>query len=61
MDNKTIKKSGKQPLELIKPDDGKQVHMIVDGCKIKLNFPATPEDSAVNDIKRMMLGGVTKP
>ena len=40
--------------------DSKQVHMIVDGCKIKLNFPVEPEQSAITDIKRMMLGGAVK-
>ncbi|MCL2580102.1 MAG: hypothetical protein FWE32_08770 [Oscillospiraceae bacterium] len=34
--------------------------MIVDGHQIKLNFPVEPNGSAINDIKRMMLGGVAK-
>ena len=41
--------------------ENKQLYFIVNGCKVKLNFPAKPESSAVNDIKRMMLGGVVKP
>jgi len=50
----------KQAAVLEKPAENKQLHFIVNGCKVKLNFPAKPEGSAVNDIKRMMLGGVVK-
>ena len=46
---------------LEKPAENKELHFIVNGCKVKLNFPAKPESSAVSDIKRMMLGGVVKP
>jgi hypothetical protein len=51
----------KQAAVLEKPAENKQLYFIVNGCKVKLNFPAKPEGSAVNDIKRMMLGGVVKP
>ena len=43
------------------PTDNKQVHLVVAGCKVKMNFPANTEATAINDIKRMMLGGVTRP
>ncbi len=52
---------GKQDAVLEKPVENKQLHFIINDCKVKLNFPAKPEGSAVNDIKRMMLGGVVKP
>lgn len=51
----------RQAAVLEKPAENKQLHCIVNGCKVKLNFPAKPENSAVSDIKRMMLGGVVKP
>ena len=57
----STKKIGKQDAVLEKPAENKQLHFLVNGCKVKLNFPAKPEGSAVNDIKRMMLGGVVKP
>ena len=38
--------------------DGRQIHFIVDGCKVKLNFLPEPDDTAIRDVKRMMLGGV---
>lgn len=46
--------------KLEKPADSKQIHLIVDGCKIILNFPPKPESTVINDVKRMMLGGVAK-
>jgi hypothetical protein len=55
------KDNGNQAIVLEKPADNKQILVVVDGCKVKLNFPAVPESTAVNDIKRMMLGGVAKP
>lgn len=55
------KEHGKQAAILEKPAENKQLHCIVKGCKVKLNFPAKPEGSVVSDIKRMMLGGVGKP
>ena len=51
----------RQAAVLEKPAENKQLHCIVNGCKVKLNFPVKPEGSAVSDIKRMMLGGVVKP
>lgn len=38
--------------------NNKQLHIIVDGCKVKLNFPSQSEASTLTDVKRMMLGGV---
>lgn len=55
------KEPGKQAAILEKPAENKQLHCIVNCCKIKLNFPAKPEGLVVSDIKRMMLGGVGKP
>jgi hypothetical protein len=57
----STKETGKQDAVLEKPAENKQLHLIVNGCMVKLNFPEKPEDSAVSDIKRMMLGGVGKP
>mgnify|MGYP000848840834 CR=1 FL=1 len=57
----STKEIDKQTAVLEKPAENKQLHCIVNGCKVKLNFPSKPEGSAVNDIKRMMLGGVVKP
>ena len=57
----STKEISKQAAVLEKPVENKQLHCIVNGCKVKLNFPAKPESSAVSDIKRMMLGGVVKP
>jgi hypothetical protein len=37
-----------------------QINIIVDGYKVKLNFPPKSESTAINDIKRMMLGGLGK-
>lgn len=55
------KNSGKSTVVLEKPANNAQLRMIVDGCKVKMNFPSESEKPAINDIKRMMLGGVTKP
>jgi hypothetical protein len=55
------KEPGKQAAVIEKPAENKQLHYLVNGCKVKLNFPAKPEGSVVSDIKRMMLGGVGKP
>lgn len=57
----STKEIGKQAAVLEKPAENKQLHCTVNGCKVKLNFPAKPDGSTVNDIKRMMLGGVVKP
>lgn len=40
---------------------GTRLDMLVDGCKVQLNFPHESENSAVNDIKRMMLSGAVNP
>ena len=42
------------------PVDNRHIHIIVDGCNVKLNFPIKPESMALSDVKRMMLGGVVK-
>ena len=42
-----------------KPAEYKQVSLIVDGCKVKMNFPPAQENTVISDIKRMMLGGVS--
>lgn len=55
------KESGKQAAVSEQPKENRQLHCIVGGCKITLNFPMKPGGSAISDIKRMMLGGVVKP
>jgi hypothetical protein len=50
----------KKSLEMKNTSDNKQMSIIVDGCKVKLIFPIKPETSAVSDIKRMMMGSITK-
>ena len=40
--------------------DNRQIHFIVDGCKVKLHFLPEPDNKAVQDIKRMMLDGMKK-
>ena len=40
---------------------GTRLHTHVDGCKVQLNLPQESENSAVNDIKRMMLSGAVNP
>jgi hypothetical protein len=47
-------------VNLDKPKNNKQVYMIVDGCRISLNFPTKSEEITVSDIKRMMLVGIAK-
>jgi len=54
------KDTGDQAAILEKPVDSRQIHVVVDGCTVKLNFPDVPENSALIDVKRMMLGGVVK-
>jgi len=41
-----------------KSADSRQIHFIVDGCKVKLNFLSEPDSTAISDVKRMMVGGV---
>ena len=36
------------------------IHITVDGCTVKLNFPSEPDNTAISDIKRMMLNGAVK-
>ena len=55
-----LNENNKQTVTLEKPVKDTQIHIVVDGCKVKLNFPPKSESSTVNDIKRMMLGGVIK-
>ena len=52
--------SEKDTTALETPANNRQVHMIVDGRKIKLNFPVESKSSAISDIKHMMLGGAVK-
>ena len=52
--------SNKNAATFERPMDKRQLLLIVDGCKIKLNFPVEPEAAAISDIKRMMFGGVVK-
>jgi len=54
------KENEKVAMVLEKTTANKQVCLVVDGCKIKMNFPEKPEVMALNDIKRMMLGGIKK-
>jgi hypothetical protein len=37
-----------------------QICILVEGCIVKINFPAESEESVISDIKRMMLGNVYK-
>ena len=43
-----------------KTADNTEIHILVDGCRVRLNFPAKSEGSVISDIKRMMLGGAIK-
>ena len=52
--------SGKHIGTLEKLADNKQIHIVVNGHKVKLSFPPKSESAVVNDIKRMILGGVVK-
>ena len=52
---RTNKKSKKPPV-VIKPINKNQMHINVDGCIVKMNFPKKPESSVMGDIKCMMLG-----
>jgi len=36
------------------------VHIVVNGCKVKLNFLSKSEKPILNDVKRMLLNGVIK-
>ena len=53
------KDNKKQAQSKEKPVEYKQVSLIVDGCKVKMNFPPAQENTVISDIKRMMLGGVS--
>jgi len=35
----------------------KKIHMKVDDCSITLTFPHEPQDSAITEVKRIMLAG----
>ena len=43
------------------PYEPKQYEIVVNGYMITLNSPDKPDDSAISDIKRMILGGVVNP
>jgi len=49
-----------QAINIEKSADNMQIHVVVNGCKVKLNFPLESESSTINDVKRMMLGGTVK-
>jgi hypothetical protein len=55
-----MKTAGNNTIKKDNSTDGTQIHISVDGYKVRLNFPANPEGSAISDIKRMMLGGAVK-
>lgn len=55
-----MESSGKNAVTIEKTAAPSQINIIVDGCKIRLNFPPKSEGSAINDVKRMMLGGTIK-
>ena len=38
----------------------RQRSIFVDGYRIKLNFPVVSENSILSEIKKIMLGGVTR-
>ena len=52
--------SGKNAVMMENSAANTQINMVVDGCKVKLNFPSKSEGTAVSDVKRMMLGGAAK-
>jgi hypothetical protein len=43
-----------------KPASSRQIHLMVNGSKVKMNVPSKPESTVISDVKRMMLGGVVK-
>jgi hypothetical protein len=44
-----------------KPADKQQLHMDVDGCKVKLNLPAAKDGLAkIEAVKKMILSGLAK-
>ena len=47
-----------QSANLSDAPNNRQIHFIVDGCKVKLNFLPEPDDMIISDVKRMMLGVV---
>ena len=50
----------KPPVRNDKPTDNNQFHIVVAGCKVKLNFPPKPDNTVLSDVKRIMLGGAIK-
>lgn len=54
-DGSTFKK--KETIE-IKATEKTQIHIIIDDCKVKLNFPPESADSVLNDITRIIMGNV---
>ena len=42
----------------IKATKKTQKHIIIDDCKVKLNFPTESADSVLKDIERMMVGAL---
>ena len=49
--------TGKTPVKHEEPPDSRQVCLVVDGCKVTLNFPVETDCAALGEVKRMMLGG----
>ena len=45
---------------LSKVSDSTQIHILINGHKAKLNFHTSGDYSAIDDIKRMMIGSVIK-
>lgn len=38
-----------------------QIHLTVDGCKVKLNLPVSKDETAkIESVKRMILSGLAK-
>ena len=57
-----MKNNDKRAAVFVKPmTDNTQVHTVVDGCKVKMIFPIKTENTTINEVKRMMVGGVVKP
>jgi hypothetical protein len=55
-----VKDKDNKALSFDKPDGRAQINTVVNGCRVRLNFARTADGGRMSDIKKMILGGLSK-
>lgn len=56
-----MEKNKKDVFDIKNPANKQQLAAVIGGCKVKVNFAPEPDIGVIDDVKSMIISGLTKP